>query len=209
MKILFLLFSFLTVSTSTFAHPVIYKGGLVYQGHFTGESNLQKIGYTVTPKLALELNSSYYELYSKNRDYTIGINYLFKRWLRDKSQGNLYGSLHAGFYHNEINRNLKSVFHAGLMADWESRKLYTAGKVMIKKYETETNYKFEYRFGFAPYVSGMDQLQTWLIGKLSYYEQISRNIEVTPMLRFFYKNVLWEMGSSFNGGMFLTIMVHY
>ena len=86
-----------------------------------------------------------------------------------------------------------------------------------------------YRLGMAPYVGGMDELQTWLIVQLDarppyYYRSEAEPLdlvaarsyalppnllEVTPLMRFFYKNVLWEMGASIRGQFFTSLMLHY
>ena len=66
-----------------------------------------------------------------------------------------------------------------------------------------------YCFGFAPYVAGMDTLQTWFVTQFDYYKQQNKNLVIIPKFRFFYKNVLWELGSPITGGMFLTLMLHY
>ena len=96
-----------------------------------------------------------------------------------------------------------------LSADWESRKIYTAGSVMSYFYDNKELQKYSYRIGFAPYVAGMNTLQAWMILKFDYFQANKRNIDITPMMRFFYKNVLWEVGASTGGDYFLTLMTHY
>ena len=41
----------------------------------------------------------------------------------------------------------------------------------------------------------MNELQAWLVLQGMYVEDQSKEVIVTPMLRFFYKNVLWEIGT--------------
>lgn len=38
---------------------------------------------------------------------------------------------------------------------------------------------------------------------------VAFNWKITPLLRFFYKNVLWEIGSSLKSDFYLTLMIHY
>ena len=80
-----------------------------------------------------------------------------------------------------------------------------------------------YRIGIAPYIAGMDQLQTWLVFQLDSFQRlrvedhfeisslldITKDWKASSILRFFYKNALWEVGSSFDGSFFLTLMIHY
>lgn len=189
------------------AHPVIYKDGWVYWGSFGPDMNTQRVSYTFDPTASIEANSSWYFNNDEYRDYTVGLNYLLKRWLNEDSQGNIYVAYHAGQYEDLAGDGF--VQHAMLMGDWESRKIYTAGSVMGFYYDNEEKYKYSYRFGFAPYVAGMNTLQNWVVLKLDYFEVQNRNLQVTPMLRFFYRNVLWEMGASTQGDFFFTLMTHY
>ena len=207
MRLLLIPVIVLSLSKMALGHPVIYKDGWVYWGTFTGEMNTQRISYTFHPSASIEASSTWFENLNNYRDYVIGGNYLFKRWLQHDSQGNLYGSLHTGYFKDDFNDG--SVHHVSLIADWESRVLYTAGRVKSYIYEDDELYQYNYRFGFAPFVAGMQTLQAWLILQLEYFEENDKNIIPTPMLRFFYNNVLWEMGANTEGGFFFTLMTHY
>jgi hypothetical protein len=188
-------------------HPVIYKDGWVYWGSFAPNMNTQRVSYTFHPKASIETNSSWYLNNNDYRDYTLGVNYLVKRWLNQDSQGNLYAAYHAGYFNDSSADG--EVHHTMLMGDWESRSIYTAGSAMAFFYDGEQRYKYSGRIGFAPYVAGMNTLQNWLILKVDYFKQQNRNVTITPMMRFFYRNALWEMGSNTKGDYFLTLMVHY
>ena len=194
-------------SQTAIAHPVIYKDGIVYWGSFAPDMNTQRVSYTLDPKYSIELNSTWFLNVDDYRDYTLGFNYLLKRWLNQDSQGNIYGALHSGIYEDKNDKG--AVNHVMLMGDWESRKYYTAGSVMGFYYDGEERYKYSYRAGFAPYVAGMNTLQNWLIVKFDYFKENDKTLQITPMMRFFYKNVLWEIGSTTQGDSFLTLMTHY
>lgn len=194
-------------SLNAIAHPVIYKDGIVYWGSFAPDMNTQRVSYTFDPTYSLEVNTSWYQNVDEYRDYTLGFNYLFKRWLNRGSQGNLYGAVHTGTY--EDLKGSGSVNHLMLMGDWESRKYYTAASVMGLYYDGEEKFKYSYRAGIAPYIAGMNTLQNWLIFKFDYFEENNKTMQITPMMRFFYKNVLWELGSSLEGDSFITLMTHF
>ena len=40
-------------------------------------------------------------------------------------------------------------------------------------------------------------------------DDVNEKLMLTPLLRFFYHNVLWEIGSSTRGDWMLNLMVHY
>lgn len=190
-----------------YAHPVTYKKGWIYQGTFMPQMNEMRVGYTFHPNFSVVANSHRFELNDDYQDYTLGINMLAKRWLQRDSQGNLYFGVHAGQYEDLNGEGASN--HAFMMADWEDREDYFVFKTKKYFYDDREMQDYMVRYGFAPYVAGMDELQTWMIFQAYYFKEQSKEAMITPMLRFFYKNVLWEMGSSTKGDSFLTLMVHY
>jgi hypothetical protein len=65
------------------------------------------------------------------------------------------------------------------------------------------------RLGFSPFETDFDKLQNWFMLQLVSMPSIEPKVVITPMLRFFYHNVLWEFGSSTQGNWMLNLMVHY
>ncbi len=205
MKIIFFLLSIL--STSSFAHPVIYGGGWVYQGTFMPKMNMLRLGHSVTSRYALVANGTHFKNNNNYQDYTFGVNVLAKRWLQHDSQGNLYFGTHGGRYEDDSGKG--NVGNLMMMADWESRKHYVVAKSKSYFYDDKERLSYTFRYGFAPYVAGMNTLQSWLILQTFYFKEQSRELIITPLMRFFYKNVLWEIGYSTRGQSYLTLMVHY
>ena len=230
----FLFFLFLAIvllcPERAVAHPVIYKGGAVYWGQFTSHSHFQKVNYTFHPRFSFEVNGEFYRKFGEYRDVKLGVNSLVKRWLFHDSQGNIYASLFGGYYRQgadadadkdeekegsgdadtETDARWGRVLQPKIELDWESRRLYTAlsASSFFREGEPRVD-KLSYRLGFAPYVAGMNALQAWMIVQLSYFKGVDEQVKVTPMMRFFYNNTLWEIGSDLGGGFFLTLMVHY
>ena len=257
MKVLFIL---IFLASFAKAHPVIYKDGFVYWGEFSSQKNTQIISYTFHPRLAFQLSSDFRKS-SKNSIYQMGFNFLVKRWFLKDSQANIYTSLQAGvlkektkflFWNYEDTPPVadRLTFQWNIDIDWESRSIYTASKFSVRGQKSDLKFlggDFSYRIGFAPYVVGMDALQTWLIVmfQASGFRTTDQNVKdflskrqklksqykidslfysntfiskdssimfdwkITPLLRFFYKNVLWEIGSSLQSDFYLTLMVHY
>ena len=67
------------------------------------------------------------------------------------------------------------------------------------------------RLGFTPYVVNFDGIHSWLI--LEWQEvRFSKNqsrVEVTPFLRIFYKNLLFELGQSLDGVTKFNYITHF
>ncbi|MEZ4819987.1 MAG: hypothetical protein R3A45_08860 [Bdellovibrionota bacterium] len=203
----YVLIHFLLLSPSIMAHPVIYKGGSVYWGTFMPQMNIQRLSHSFTPKLAIEAHSNRFQGVNDYQDYQLGINWLVKKWLSQNSQANIYTGFYAGYFDDAGSNGL--TYQTMLMADWESRTLYTAVSVDAYFYDDDIKFRYSYRFGVAPYKAAMGELQSWLVLKLDYFDDLNSDLMITPMLRFFYNNVLWEIGSSLDGDIFLTLMVHY
>jgi len=208
MKSFVLAFALLALTPKvSLAHPVIYQGGSVYWGTFTPQVNIQRLSYSVTPKLAVEAHSNRFKSIDNYQDYQLGLNVLIKKWLNVDSQANIYVGAYAGYYKNEISNGF--TYQGMLMGDWESRSLYTAASIDSYISEDDIKLRYTHRVGVAPYKAEMGELQSWLVLKLDYFKAMDDRVMVTPMLRFFYNNVLWEIGSSIQGDFFLTLMVHY
>ena len=98
----------------------------------------------------------------------------------------------------------------GFEADWETRTLYTALKYYHFTSPAVSDISMtQARIGISPFEAPFESLQSWFMVQVMYMPQVQKDLIITPMLRFFYKNVLWEMGSSTRGEWMLNLMVHY
>ena len=70
-------------------------------------------------------------------------------------------------------------------------------------------YGGRYRLGIAPYIAKFKELQVWVIGQLDYMSDMEEQPHFTPMLRFFYRTVLWETGVSLSGVYWFQMMAHF
>ncbi len=205
------LFLFLITMTA-FAHPVIYKDGLVVSSSNMKSFSDNQIMYSWSNRWASGLNYWRFTKEDRNSEFAfLKTNYLLKRFNGENSQGNIY--LHGGFgiADSELERKgTNEAYMTGVDIDWETRRIYTA-----LKYYYFTSPKFtdiemtQARIGFSPYEAGFEQLQTWFMLQAMYMPVTDREVSITPLVRFFYKNVLWEIGSSTRGEWLLNFMVHY
>lgn len=203
---------FLIVSSVSYAHPVIYKGGTMLASQNMGMFSDNQINHSFHQSWATGLN-----LWRFNRDNgetaqfgLVRLNHLLKRWNNDDSQANIYLSSGAGVADSNFNeKGTKTGLLGGAEADWETRTLFTS----LKFYQF-TSPKLvdvsitQARVGYSPYEADFDKLQTWVMLQAMYMPQVERTAVVTPLLRFFYNNVLWEVGSSLRSEWFLNFMVH-
>lgn len=83
-------------------------------------------------------------------------------------------------------------------ADTETRAWYGAFRLeKVRGGDQDLSY-FRLRGGVAPFLAEFSSLHTWIILQAD-YDLWRKQGKLSPMLRFFFQNVLWELGSSLNG----------
>lgn len=202
----------LLYSIASFAHPVIYEGGTVVSSFNMGSYSDNQILYSFSPKWTTGINHWRFTRDEKNTEMGLArLNHLLWRHNGDDSQANIYLLSGVGVVDSEIERRqTDDIYMGGFEVDWETRTLFTA----LKFYQfaspgvTDINMT-QARIGFFPFEAPFEQLQSWFMLQAMLMEKVEPEVIITPMLRFFYKNVLWEIGSSTRGEWMLNLMVHY
>lgn len=136
------------------------------------------------------------------------LDYLVKRWNGSDHQANvyLYGSYGAL---NFANVTEGTVF-AGAEADAETRKYYVSAK-----YEKMWGnlgpdfYDAQARIGIAPYEAEFNEVASWFMLQYQWHPMLVRKYAITPMIRLFYRSVLFESGVSTDGDWMLNFMFHF
>lgn len=199
-------------SFSLFAHPVIYKDGIVVSSSNMSSYSDNQLMYSWSNKWSSGLNHWRFTKDERNTEFAfVKLNHLLYRYNGENSQGNFYIHGGAGVADSEIERRqTDDAYMAGFEADWETRTLYTSLKHYYFTSPKVTDISMtQARIGFSPFESGFDQLQSWFMLQAMYMPDVEAELIITPLLRFFYKNVLWEVGSSTRAEWMINIMVHY
>lgn len=202
----------LIFSISAFSHPVIYQGGKVVSSFNMSSYSDNQLLYSITPRWAAGLNHWRFTKNDKNTEMGLArLNHLLWRKNGEDSQANIYLLSGIGMVDSEIEkRDTREVYMGGFEADWETRTLFTALKYYQFSSPAVTDISMaQARIGFSPFESGFENLQSWFMVQAMVMPEVEPNVIITPMLRFFYKNVLWEVGSSTRGEWMLNLMVHY
>ena len=63
--------------------------------------------------------------------------------------------------------------------------------------------------GLAPYLANFDELNSWILLRVRANDTDFRDPVTIVMIRFFYKNFLWEVGQDFNGNSHLNFMIRF
>ena len=197
--------------TSAYAHPVIYEGGKVISSFNMESYSDNQFLYSLSPRWAAGVNHWRFTKDDKNTELGLArLNHLLWRKNGEDSQANLYLLSGIGMVDSEIERrDTREAYMAGFEADWETRTLFTALKYYYFTSPTVTDLSMaQARVGFSPFESGFENLQSWFMVQAMVMPEVESEVIITPMLRFFYKNVLWEVGSSTRGEWMLNLMVH-
>jgi len=201
---------FLIFSTFSYAHPTSYEGGysLMTEMH----PDVQEISMIYSPKYWLGAGVVTMRAPDRFELVTSQIGWLVNRWNLSEAQGNFY--LVGGLgYGNRLDENLQegAVYRLGAQADFETRRIYTFLKYVEHRFTDDgslLNNQLSAAVGFAPYLGEFDELNSWVIFKVVAQNEFNDFIYL-PMMRFFYKNFLWEIGQDFKGNSQFNFMVRF
>ena len=211
MKLRLLLGFLIILSTlNAVAHPVSYKGAVSMMSYNSEETNELLLTYSFSHRFAV---ASMFLRDSESEFYIARANYLVKRWNNTDSQGNFYLSAGSGIE----NYGTKS-YGAQLgevVLDWESRKYYTSIDHLYIRRDNDENLLIplqdynhtKLRLGFAPFLAEYEDLNIWYIAQADKHND-EKQVDLTQFIRFYRKNVLWEIGAGFNGSLAFNFMIH-
>lgn len=191
------------------AHPVTFTDGVMLKSMFREDMSENSITYTFHRKLAAGLEVDRLMLNGKDSTWGLGeFNILAQRWNGESTQTNIYLLSGAGGVWRENQSDVQGAGKLGLLMDHESREFYTAAQMSAWFSNDISTRYYVYKVGFAPFVAGYNDLNVWVVLQADYNKDMRKNIQVTPFLRFFYKNIFWEFGSSLRGNFYGQFMVH-
>lgn len=196
----FLLIACALFAAKATARPVAYLGAWSVMSESRVDQSEAMIGYTFHRQMTVGLHASSYRL---GKDVAwFAAPYVAAtalRWNDEGRQSNLY--LGAGYGMSGVNTfNAERLpgSLALLEADTETRSVYVS---IRSEHVTLGGEDFSYaraRIGLAPFLAAMGGLHTWILLQDDYSAWTKTN-DVTPMLRFFFQNILWELGISVKG----------
>ncbi len=207
------LYSFMILIQTVYGHPVTFKGGTAVSSVHRPRMTHLQVNYTfhrhaavATSFVRLDLDDEQYDIEGP----IIHMNTLVKRWNQVGSQGNIYTITGLGYNFNPEAES-QPFAYTGLQIDYETQRIYTAlqGFSFISDINSHIPYGLRYRFGAAPYIADYDELQIWVIAQVDHMSDMSEQPRFTPMLRLFYRTVLWEMGQDLQGHYWFQMMAHF
>lgn len=196
-----------------FAGPISYEGGWMFSTENQPDYVNWQVSYSLKPWFSLGADYAYDKMEGGNADpKNYGIvrgNFLLKRWNEMDSQGNIY--LYGGAGGVKAGDVTGAAWLGGIEADWETRKIYTSAKAQyLDSDKFGASSMYQARFGVAPYLTKFENLHTWVILQVQYFpDAFEEKLKVSPLMRFYIDNVLWELGVSARGTWSFNTMVHF
>ena len=192
------------------AHPVAYKGATAFMTWNQPFLSDYWLAYSFSPDMAVAARAMRMTMDSGGDlvVYLPQFDYLVKRWNGRDFQANIYA--YGGYGGVRFQGQNGTAGLAGIEVDAESRNWF-----VLAKYEGmipsigQSFHHLEGRVGLAPYEAEYNELASWLIVAAQYHPTLSKGYAITPLARFFYKNVLWETGVSLQGDWMMNFMFHF
>ena len=208
----FLLVFYLLWMKNAHAHPTSFEGGFAVMSEMS--QKYQEISAVYSPKYWLGTGVVLVRSPEKFHFITSQIGWLVKRWNLSEAQGNAYflGGIGYGILKQNTEQEINGgMYRLGIQLDYETRRIYTFTRYIEHRFFENNELiddQFSAALGFAPYLGEFDELNSWLIFKFIASDRFN-DMTYILMLRFFYKNFLWEIGQDFDGNGQLNFMVRF
>lgn len=207
-RLLFVFFFF--QATNAWAHPVSFEGSKGVMGYHSSIISHNQLNYSFTHRLAAgvhhirrpELDGAYGSFAS--------LNFLLKRWNGRGSQANIYAMVGAG--QSDLSEKSEASGLGLVQFDMENREYYFLAKHLQVVNEEQVDLKQSIvRVGVAPYVADYEDIHSWLIleWQTLNFNETGTVHDLTPFLRIFYRNLLFEIGQSFDGISKFNYIAHF
>ena len=195
------------------AHPVAFRDATGIMGSHTPQLSHGQINYSLRHWFAPGVHHIKKIHPKGGRSATFAsANFLLKRWNGKALQANLYTAWGVG--QSNLTKPRQSVGYGMLQFDIEDRQYYFFAKQSRLFNGDRNDFRLTtLRVGFAPYVEDFNGIHAWLILEWERYRFESPQPHyvkyLTPLLRIFYKTVLFEIGHSFEGVSKFNYITHF
>ena len=209
MKILAILLSVFFVLNIN-SHPVSYRDSIGLMGDHSPMLMHSQLNYSFRHSLAIGLHHMRRPNLEGAHGSFITANILVKRWNGDGFQANTY--LNIGLGKSQLTKVSRDSAMGLFQFDIENRDYYFLAKHIGVFNENWSEFgQSVVRVGFSPYVVNFDGLHSWIIleWQKSSFKHENGVIDLTPFLRVFYKNLLFEIGQSIDGVTKFNYITHF
>lgn len=200
---------FLLWQHSALAHPVAYQGAVGVMTWNQAFMSDDWITYSFRPDAAIAARHMRFDLpEGRMQFYAPQFDYLVKRLNGSDFQANIYG--YGAYGSIDYQNQTRGAGLGGIEVDAESRKYF----IMAKYEKMWSNlgpdfYHGEVRLGAAPYEAEFNEIASWFMVQYQWHPMLVKKYAITPLIRLFYRSVLFETGVSTDGDWMLNFMFHF
>lgn len=200
----------LLLTTSLHAHPVSYQGSKGIMGYHSPIVSHNQINYSFKHWFAAGVHHIRRPTLDNKYGNFASTNFLLKRWNGERLQANIYANI--GLGHSKLGDTSKAAGLGLIQFDIEDRDYYFLAKHLQIYNDNRSDFaQTIVRAGISPYVVNYNGIHSWLILELQNADfNGSRDVtDLTPFIRIFYKNFLFEIGQSFDGISKFNYIAHF
>jgi hypothetical protein len=193
-----------------FSHPVAFKGAWSFMAFNQPDMLDWQLVYSFERKFSLGVDFFRDTMEGPDRYFLIPrLAWLVNRWNGDGYQANIYVYGGVGIANKQSQTDFAA--EGSIETDYETRKFYISGKATVVASKiSDTLAIYQFRTGFAPYEGDFEALHSWLIAQVQYLPFAKEEqLRVGPVLRLFYRNVLWELGVTTRATWNFNFMAHW
>lgn len=212
MKLWILFIASLLVSFTAQAAPMGFKDSWMTMGDFSKTYRELTANYALTPRDAIGLTSTYMQTDNQSQSQMnneLTYTRLIKRWNMPNAQANIWFIGGVGETRGNFFNGTKATLSPGMQADYETTRLYASANARIYVADGITNNIVSARTGFSFYEANYDETQPWLILEARRMSMVSKEYEVTPMLRLIHNRFFVEAGANLDGQPRVSFMYVY
>ena len=191
------------------AHPVSYQGAIAVMTWNQPELSDHWIAYSFRSDMAIAARTMRMDMpEGRFWIYLPQYDVLLKRWNNPDSQVNIYG--YGGYGAVSLNQQTGRALLGGLEVDAESRSYFVLAKAEWMRPNLGPKFDlYEFRIGVAPYEAEFNEIASWLMIQFQVHPALIQKTILTPLARFFYRSVLFEIGVSMQGDPMTNLMFHF
>ncbi|MCB0391630.1 MAG: hypothetical protein KDD58_10070, partial [Bdellovibrionales bacterium] len=195
----------------SWSHPTSFQGSKGVMGYHSPQLSHIQLNYSWKYWWATGLHYIRQPDPTTKKEATLAsLNFLIYRWNTKDLQANIYTVLGGGESH--FTGQQENVGYAMGQFDIEDRNYYFLAKHLQMGHSPITHLRQTvFRGGFSPYIDPFDGFHTWLILEWRKTEVLNAKVGegLIPFLRFFYRNILFEVGYSLDGQALFNYITHF
>jgi hypothetical protein len=205
------LMSFVALATSASAAPMGFKNSWMIMGDTSKNFQELAFNYATTANDAFGLSVSGMESHHSMRQQNVEVVYTRKvaRWNMPNAQANIWFIGGIGSTTGNTFTGSRLTTSPGVQADYETTRVYVMGSTRVYTGEGPTSTINTFRLGGSFYEVHYDQPQPWLIVEARRMNFVSRQYEITPMLRVIHNRYFVEFGANMSGQPRFNFMYNY